>query len=228
VTKEEAKKLCGLIPQSAFSVEVGYGRMENRQYADALRTAFPEHNWRIILDRSGERTRWALTTDDDDPREHYFDRLGGRCVHCDKSAREIARIGEVNGDDEFLDELATYLEKKRALPKRPRGQERRQDRFPGRLRQRPREHQRHRHPVRRHAGQRPLQRQHRPAARRAVVGACMCDCLHYDDVAALIVAAGLDKRPPGKLAKEPPAEAPNPALLAAYDEEQDSLAALAL
>ena len=32
----------------------------------------------------------------------------------------------------------------------------------------------------------------------AVVAACMCDCLHYDDVAALIVAAGLDKRPEGK------------------------------
>ena len=31
-----------------------------------------------------------------------------------------------------------------------------------------------------------------------VVGACMCDCLHYDDVAALIVAAGWDKRPAGK------------------------------
>lgn len=28
--------------------------------------------------------------------------------------------------------------------------------------------------------------------------ACLCDCLHYDDVAALIVAAGLDKRPAGK------------------------------
>jgi hypothetical protein len=31
-----------------------------------------------------------------------------------------------------------------------------------------------------------------------VVVACMCDCLHLDDLAALIVAAGLDKRPPGK------------------------------
>jgi hypothetical protein len=31
-----------------------------------------------------------------------------------------------------------------------------------------------------------------------VVGACLCDCLHLDDLAALIVAAGLDKRPPGK------------------------------
>jgi hypothetical protein len=28
--------------------------------------------------------------------------------------------------------------------------------------------------------------------------ACLCDCLHYDDVAELIVKAGWDKRPPGK------------------------------
>lgn len=31
-----------------------------------------------------------------------------------------------------------------------------------------------------------------------VVGACLCDCLHVDDVAALLVGAGLDKRPTGK------------------------------
>lgn len=29
-------------------------------------------------------------------------------------------------------------------------------------------------------------------------GACMCDCLHIDDVEAALVAAGLDKRPAGK------------------------------
>jgi len=28
--------------------------------------------------------------------------------------------------------------------------------------------------------------------------ACMCDCLHVDDVAALLSGAGLDKRPEGK------------------------------
>jgi len=31
-----------------------------------------------------------------------------------------------------------------------------------------------------------------------VVGACLCDCIHYDDLSDLIVQAGLDKRPPGK------------------------------
>lgn len=28
--------------------------------------------------------------------------------------------------------------------------------------------------------------------------ACMCDCLHLDDVAAMFVEKGLDKRPAGK------------------------------
>lgn len=28
--------------------------------------------------------------------------------------------------------------------------------------------------------------------------ACMCDCLHIDDVAALLAEKGLDKRPEGK------------------------------
>lgn len=31
-----------------------------------------------------------------------------------------------------------------------------------------------------------------------VVGACLCDCLHIDDVAAILSEKGLDKRPEGK------------------------------
>jgi hypothetical protein len=31
-----------------------------------------------------------------------------------------------------------------------------------------------------------------------VTGACLCDCLHVDDLAALLVEKGLDKRPSGK------------------------------
>ena len=31
-----------------------------------------------------------------------------------------------------------------------------------------------------------------------VVGACLCDCLHVDDLAELLRQAGLDRRPPGK------------------------------
>lgn len=33
---------------------------------------------------------------------------------------------------------------------------------------------------------------------QAITGACMCDCLHVDDVAALLAEKGLDKRPEGK------------------------------
>lgn len=29
-------------------------------------------------------------------------------------------------------------------------------------------------------------------------GACMCDCLHVDDLAAILKEKGLDKRPAGK------------------------------
>jgi len=31
-----------------------------------------------------------------------------------------------------------------------------------------------------------------------VTGACMCDCLHADDLAAILVEKGLHKRPAGK------------------------------
>lgn len=31
-----------------------------------------------------------------------------------------------------------------------------------------------------------------------VMTACLCDCIHVDDLAALLKEKGLDKRPPGK------------------------------
>lgn len=31
-----------------------------------------------------------------------------------------------------------------------------------------------------------------------VIGACLCDCLHLDDLAAILAEKGLDKRPEGK------------------------------
>ena len=37
-----------------------------------------------------------------------------------------------------------------------------------------------------------------PTISPGVTGACMCDCLHADDVAALLAEKGLDKRPSGK------------------------------
>ena len=33
---------------------------------------------------------------------------------------------------------------------------------------------------------------------QVVTGACLCDCLHVDDLAELLKNAGLDKRPAGK------------------------------
>lgn len=33
---------------------------------------------------------------------------------------------------------------------------------------------------------------------KSFVGACMCDCMHVDDVAELLKQKGLDKRPSGK------------------------------
>lgn len=30
------------------------------------------------------------------------------------------------------------------------------------------------------------------------ISACLCDCLHVDDLAAILAEKGLDKRPPGK------------------------------
>lgn len=33
---------------------------------------------------------------------------------------------------------------------------------------------------------------------QTITGACLCDCLHIDDVAAMLKEKGLDKRPNGK------------------------------
>lgn len=37
-----------------------------------------------------------------------------------------------------------------------------------------------------------------PQGPAIIIGACLCDCLHVDDVAAILAEKGLDKRPPGK------------------------------
>lgn len=37
-----------------------------------------------------------------------------------------------------------------------------------------------------------------PSLGGPVVGACMCDCLHIEDIAELLKEKGLDKRPAGK------------------------------
>lgn len=37
-----------------------------------------------------------------------------------------------------------------------------------------------------------------PTLSACVQGACMCDCVHAEDVAAILKEKGLDKRPQGK------------------------------
>jgi hypothetical protein len=37
-----------------------------------------------------------------------------------------------------------------------------------------------------------------PTTTAGMSGACMVDCLHEEDLAALLAEKGLDKRPPGK------------------------------
>ncbi len=118
LTRKDAERLCTTMPVDWYTTPCAYSATSRPQFAASLRELFPAFNWRIIIDRSGEWTRWALTVDDDDPREHYFNGgLGGRCIHCGKSPREIARIDEANGDEEFLSEVAAKVrEKQDALP----------------------------------------------------------------------------------------------------------------
>ena len=37
-----------------------------------------------------------------------------------------------------------------------------------------------------------------PQGPAIVIGACMCDCLHVDDIVEILAEKGLDKRPVGK------------------------------
>lgn len=37
-----------------------------------------------------------------------------------------------------------------------------------------------------------------PTTGGVVVGACLCDCIHAEDLAAILAEKGLDKRPAGK------------------------------
>lgn len=37
-----------------------------------------------------------------------------------------------------------------------------------------------------------------PTLPSGVAGACMCDCIHIDDIAEMLAEMGLDKRPTGK------------------------------
>lgn len=88
MTREDAVKLMGVIPRSAFSYDAGVGEVADHGLAKRLKELFPQFNWRIALNRQGEYSRWMLTIDDPDIREHYVP-VGGTCIHCGKSAREL-------------------------------------------------------------------------------------------------------------------------------------------
>lgn len=85
---ESAMKICRCVSYYDISRDIGFGRTNDNRLADELRKIFPEHNWRVILDRSGEYSEWALTADNNDKREHYVPRFG-TCIHCGKSAEEL-------------------------------------------------------------------------------------------------------------------------------------------
>lgn len=92
MTYDEAKTICKIVPIEAYTRSSGYGSTSCSEFANDLRRAFPDFNWRIILDRSGRWSQWALTVDDNDPREHYVSRNSwgpGVCVHCGKMASEL-------------------------------------------------------------------------------------------------------------------------------------------
>lgn len=95
MTREEAMALCEMFPEDAYTRETGMGRCEESDgFIAGLKQRFPEFNWRVILDRSGHRSRWSLTIDDDDKREHYVPEsqspaFPSTCIHCGKTAKEL-------------------------------------------------------------------------------------------------------------------------------------------
>jgi hypothetical protein len=93
IPREDAEKLAALFGEHDLANRDGTA---SERWPKALREAFPEHEWRVILDRSGYRTRWALSLVDDDPREHYI--AHGRCVLCDKTDEELRANGVVCPD----------------------------------------------------------------------------------------------------------------------------------
>ena len=97
--KIEAKKLCSLLNDldaACTDGPSGYAA-ENTTIGKKLRRFFPGYEWRVILDRSRTHTRFMLTIDPNDKREHYVP-VGGTCIHCGKTAKEL-RVKERVEDD---------------------------------------------------------------------------------------------------------------------------------
>lgn len=82
MTQKRALEICRLIPSHMLSD----GMVLSDGLAKQLREAYPKHDWRVTLDRTGERARAMLTVLKDDPREHYVD--GSWCPTCGKDHRK--------------------------------------------------------------------------------------------------------------------------------------------
>lgn len=90
MTREEAQALCDILSEAAYTHESSWGgRQPNNRFVNDLILKFPDFNWRVILDRSYDRTCWTLTIDDDDKREHYVAQSTHVCIHCGKTAKEL-------------------------------------------------------------------------------------------------------------------------------------------
>lgn len=110
LTLADAERLCAVIPSSWYTTDCGYSKTSDDRFAKSLSRLFPAFSWRIILDRSGERSRWALTIDDNDPKEHYVPE-GGVCIHCMKTAEELG-VPERDDDGQEIEEHQHALSKR--------------------------------------------------------------------------------------------------------------------
>jgi len=64
------QRICDSIPEAGYVVETGMGYARaNSGMLETLKELFPEHTFRIVLCHDRERTYFAITTKDPDPRE---------------------------------------------------------------------------------------------------------------------------------------------------------------
>ena len=113
MTREEAQSILDEISVESYTYETGMGRALNdsvSQY-EARLTAKLGHPVRVILSRAGEYSRWCLTCDPNDPREHYMQRYSRTCICCGKTEDELrdqgVDVSKVNRDDDYDDEQCT-------------------------------------------------------------------------------------------------------------------------
>lgn len=76
ITREEALAIAKTIPEKSL-VD---GIYINFDAIIPLKKAFPEFDWRVAEDRTGETKYCFVSIEKDEPREHY--RNGPFCGHC--------------------------------------------------------------------------------------------------------------------------------------------------